>query len=236
VAGDLKDLALLGAAVTSRDASRPRIAAAAVAILSITALDFLGAQQLSRMPKRSWDRAKEGQAMHVKKAITVNRSPEELYRFWRDFQNLPRFMDHLDSVEVTDGRSHWRAKAPAGRTVEWDAEIVEDRPNELIAWRSVDGADVPNSGVVRFKPAPGDRGTEVHVELTYEPPGGALGATIAKLFGEEPEQQVASDLRHFKQVMEAGEVVYSDATVHDHAHPARPPDGHMERLRARASS
>ena len=163
--------------------------------------------------------------MHVKKAITVNRPPEEAYTFWHDFRNLPRFMKHLEDVQMTDnGRSHWKAKAPAGTTVEWDAVVVDDRPNELIAWRSLDGADVDNSGSVRFAPAPGGRGTEVRVELHYNPPGGALGATIAKLFGEEPEQQVQDDLRRFKQVLETGEVVYSEATVHGRPHPARPPE------------
>ena len=163
--------------------------------------------------------------MHLKKAITVNRAPEEVYRFWHDFRNLPRFMRHLEDVQVTGSRrSHWKAKAPAGMTVEWDAVVVDDRPNELIAWRSLEGADVDNSGSVRFTPAPGGRGTEVRVELDYAPPGGAVGATIAKLFGEEPEQQVQDDLRRFKQVLETGEVVYSEATVHGRPHPARPPE------------
>ena len=163
--------------------------------------------------------------MHVKKAITVNRPPEEVYRFWHDFRNLPRFMKHLEDVRVTGNRrSHWKAKAPAGTTVEWDAEVVDDRPNELIAWRSLEGADVDNWGSVRFAPAPGGRGTEVRVELDYAPPGGALGATVAKLFGEEPEQQMQDDLRRFKQVLETGEVVYSEATVHGRPHPARPPE------------
>ena len=142
----------------------------------------------------------------VEKAVTVNRSPEELYRFWRNFENLPRFMYHLESVHVTgEGRSHWVAKAPAGTTVEWDAEIYNEKENELIAWRSLEGADVPNAGSVRFQSAPGGRGTEVRVTLEYDPPGGVIGATIAKLFGEEPSQQVEEDLRRFKQTMEAGE-------------------------------
>lgn len=161
--------------------------------------------------------------MHVKQAITVNRSRDEVYEFWHDFENLPRFMNHLESVRSDGaGRSHWKAKGPAGKTVEWDAEIVEDRPNELIAWRSVKGADVDNSGSVRFKPAPGGRGTEVHVEIEYTPPGGVIGATVAKLFGEEPSQQVDGDLRRFKQVMETGEVVRSDASIHSSSHPAQP--------------
>jgi len=162
----------------------------------------------------------------VRKAITISRPGEELYRFWHDFTNLPRFMSHLESVEVTGpDRLHWRAKAPAGMTVEWDAEIVEDRPNALIAWRSLEGADVYNTGSVRFVPAPGGRGTEVRVVLHYVPPGGRIGAWFATLFGEAPEQQIHDDLRHFKQVMETGEVVLSDASF-DGAHlfqrPAQP--------------
>ena len=144
--------------------------------------------------------------LKVQKTVTVNRSPEECYRFWRDFENLPRFMRHLESVQVLDGnRSRWTARAPLG-TVSWDAAIINDVPDELIAWRSLEGADVDNAGSVRFRAVPGNRGTTVTVELNYEPPAGRLGVTIAKLFGEEPEQQVREDLRRFKQVMEAGEV------------------------------
>jgi uncharacterized membrane protein len=138
--------------------------------------------------------------MDVKKAITINRSPAELYQYWHDFENLPRFMKRLASVQTTGaGRSHWTAKGPAGTTVEWDAEVVDDRPNELIAWRSLPGATVDNAGSVRFAPAPGDRGTEVRVELRYDPPGGALGATVAKLFGEDPTQQIPDDLRQVRR-------------------------------------
>jgi len=159
----------------------------------------------------------------VKKAITINSSPEEVYSFWRNFENLPRFMTHLESVRVMDQRrSYWKARAPLGATVEWVAEITDDRPDQLIAWRSLDGADVPNSGQVRFVPAPGRRGAEVHVELTYDPPGGVIGATLAKLFGEEPSQQVNGDLRRLKQMLEVGEVVHSDASIHPGLHPARP--------------
>ena len=142
----------------------------------------------------------------VEKAVTINRSPEELYRFWSNFENLPRFMSHLESVRDTgQGRSHWVAKAPAGTTVEWDAEVFNIKANELIAWRSLEGADVDSAGSVRFERAPGGRGTEVRVSLKYDPPGGALGAVFARLFGEEPAQQIEEDLRHFKQAMEAGE-------------------------------
>ena len=128
--------------------------------------------------------------LEVKRSVTVNRSPEEVYRFWREFENLPRFMQHLEAVRTSGGtRTHWVAKGPAGATVEWDAETVEDRPNERLSWRSLAGSDVRNEGVVRFVKAPADRGTEVHVEIRYEAPAGKLGATVAKLFGEEPSVQ-----------------------------------------------
>jgi uncharacterized membrane protein len=147
----------------------------------------------------------------VEKSVTINKSPEELYRFWRSFENLPRFMNHLESVKETgEGRSHWVAKAPAGKTVEWDAEIYNEKENELIAWRSLEGSDVDNAGSVRFEPAPGGRGTVVRVTLKYDPPGGIIGATIAKLFGEEPSQQIEEDLHRFKQVMETGETATTE--------------------------
>jgi uncharacterized membrane protein len=149
----------------------------------------------------------------VKAAITVRRARDDVYRFWRDFQNLPRFMAHLESVQPSgDGRSHWKATAPAGRTVEWDAELVDDRTDELIAWRSLPGAQVQHRGKVRFAEAPGERGTEIRLEIEYEPPGGPLGSKLALLTGEEPGVQVKDDLRRFKQVMETGVVVRSEGT------------------------
>jgi uncharacterized membrane protein len=149
----------------------------------------------------------------VKKSIVVNASAEEVYQFWRDFEKLPSFMRYLESVTVTgEGRSHWVAKAPGG-SVEWDAEITEDQPNQLIAWRSLEGSEVETSGSVRFEPAVGGRGTVVHVQLNYDPPAGALGSLFAKLFGEDPGAQMQIDLRRFKQVIELGEVVVSDGTL-----------------------
>lgn len=151
--------------------------------------------------------------LDVRRSVTVNRAPDEVYRFWRDLENLPRFMQHLEAVKDTGGgRSHWVASGPAGSTIEWDAEILEDRPNERIAWRSVGDSDVRNEGAVRFVKAPADRGTEVHVELRYEAPAGKAGAAVAKLFGEEPAQQIRDDLRRFKQVLETGEVLLSDGS------------------------
>ena len=223
VGGDMMDLALLNTARNGDKTQPDRVMAAMAAVAGITFLDLICAQQLSRRSETMGD-ARKDHALDVKHVVTVNRPAEELYQFWHNFQNLPRFMNHLEDVQVTsERRSHWKAKAPAGRTVEWDAEITDDRPNELIAWRSLDGADVDNAGTVRFQPAPGGRGTEVHVEMRYRPPAGAIGATVAKLFGEAPEQQVEDDLHAFKQVMETGEVVRSDASIHRHPHPARPP-------------
>jgi len=161
----------------------------------VTALDLICSLQLSRRAVA----AKRTGAIRVAEAITISRSPEELYRFWRDSHNLPRFMKHLESVQATgDKRSHWVAKAPAGTTVEWDAEITQDRPNELIAWRSLDGGDVDNVGSVRFERAPGGRGTVVKVSMRYSPPAGAIGAGVARLFGEAPEWQIKDDLRRLK--------------------------------------
>lgn len=146
-------------------------------------------------------------ALHVERVFTIGRSAEDLYSFWRQLDNLPRFMGHLERVDVLDERrSHWVAKGPAGTEMEWDAEILEDAPNQRITWRSLEGADVANDGTVRFEPAPGNRGTEVRVSLSYSPPAGKLGATVARLFGENPEQQVRDDLRRFKSLMEAGEI------------------------------
>lgn len=147
----------------------------------------------------------------VEKTVTINKPADELYRYWHDFERLPTFMKHLKSVTVQDNkRSHWVATAPLGASVEWDAEILEDRENEFISWASVEGADVENSGFVRFTKAPGNRGTEVKVVMEYSPPGGALTAAFAKLFGEEPVQQIGDDLRRFKMLMEAGEIATTE--------------------------
>ena len=158
-------------------------------------------------------------AVKVERAVTIARPRSELYDFWHDFTNLPRFMEHLESVRVdSPTRSHWKAKAPAGSEVEWDAEIVNDVPNEIIAWKSVGDADVANAGAVNFSDAPGDRGTIVKVTLDYEPPGGKLGALVARLFGEDPDRQVREDLRKFKQLMETGAITTSARRREDSAY------------------
>lgn len=151
--------------------------------------------------------------IHVEESVTINKPKEEVYRFWRSFENLPKFMKHLESVQVLgEGRSRWRAKAPAGQSVEWEAEIINEQEGELIAWSSLEGADVDNAGSVRFLDAPGGRGTEIRVTIEYIPPAGRLGSWIAWAFGEEPSVQIAEDLRRLKELLESGEV--GAAAVH----------------------
>lgn len=230
VAGDMMDLALLGSALNASGTQRNRTVAATAAVLGVTALDVLAGQRLTDQAREDEEGeygARDKQAeREVTRSITINRPPEEVYEFWRQFENLPRFMRHLESVAVIDHqRSHWKAKGPGGKTFEWDAVITEDRPNELISWRADENADVRNEGTVRFRPAPGGRGTEVSVDLSYDPPGGKVGVAVAKVLRREPSQQVPDDLRRLKQVLEIGEVVVSDATVRPgHPHPAQPDD------------
>jgi uncharacterized membrane protein len=204
VGGDMMDLGLLGAALASDESEPRRIEAAAAAVLSVTALDVLSARQHAVSEP-------EAGAIHFHKTITINRSPEVVYKFWRNFENLPRFMHNLVSVTSLGlGHSRWVAKAPAGQTVEWDAKILEDVPNRLISWHSLEGSDVDNAGAVRFEEAPGQRGTIVRVDITYRPPGGKFGAGLAKLFGKAPDQEVQGDLFRFKQVLETGHVMSRD--------------------------
>lgn len=154
-----------------------------------------------------------GQPVEARAAVTINRTPADVYAYWRDLERLPTFMAHLDSVTARpDGTSHWVARGPGGGHVEWDATLVTDEPERRLSWASVPGSGVDNAGSVEFRPAPGDRGTEVRVQLQFRAPLGALGSTVARLFGEHPQQQVADDLRRFKQILETGEVLRSDAT------------------------
>jgi uncharacterized membrane protein len=145
--------------------------------------------------------------IHVDEAVTINQPPEKLYDFWRNFENLPRLVDALESVQQIDARhSHWVAKGPGGRRVEWDAEIINEIPNERIGWRTLDGAEVISAGSVHFKALAPGRGTEVRVHMQYEPPAGRVGAAVAWLMGKEPSQTIREELRHFKMLMEAGEI------------------------------
>ena len=225
VAGDALDLALLGKALSNPDNNRAATLFATANVLAVAALDVMAAKQLTKQPKTVANEGADKGIIRTTRSITVNKPVAEVYQFWKNFENFPQFMRHLESVTVTgEGRSHWVAKAPAGKTVEWDAETIEDSENERIAWRSTEDADVYNAGAVEFHPAPGNRGTEVRVELEYDPPFGKLGSKVAMLFREEPGQQVHDDLRHFKQVMEVGEIVFSDATKQRGPHNAQPDD------------
>jgi uncharacterized membrane protein len=207
VASDVLDITTLAVGAARRGAVPARLGLGLAALAGVTVADVVTARGLSRPGGDA-----EGGVRAVA-AITVNRSRAEAYRHWRDLEHLPQFMAHLRSVR-TDGptRSHWEARGPAGSTVRWDAEIVEDREDEVISWRSVGDADVENTGSVRFRDAAGGRGTEIVVELHYRPPGGKAAAVVAKLLGEEPNQQLRDDLRRFKQVMEVGEIVRSEGS------------------------
>jgi uncharacterized membrane protein len=229
VAGDGMDLALLSMALRTAAANRRRLAATTAVIAGIAALDAADALRLSR--RRRPSRVAADGSLRVSAGITVNRSAADAYALWRDFARLPDFMTHLESVSE-DGK-RWTATAPGGGTVDWDAEITEDVPAQRLSWRSLPGADVGNAGTVTFTPAPGDRGTEVRVELRYDPPAGKLGSAVARLLGEEPHQQVTDDLRRFKQILETGEVVRSPASPQGHRstrlvaqRPGRPEGSH----------
>jgi uncharacterized membrane protein len=146
-------------------------------------------------------------AIHVQKTFTIDRPQQEVYTFWHNFENLPRFMKHLKSVKANGARySHWVAEGPMGVPVEWDAELVDERPGEYLVWRSLPGSVISNRGSVEFRPAPNGSGTEVTVALTYHNPAGKVGAAFAKMLGREPELQVREDLRRFKALMETGEI------------------------------
>nr|SBO96483.1 hypothetical protein BN4615_P5999 [Nonomuraea gerenzanensis] len=229
IAGDAMDLTVLGRAAAGRtgaetrkqgDNSKPtslvclgsltrraRALAALGAVAGITALDAACARQGT---------AKAKGPLQVRATITVNKRREEVYRFWRELENLPTFMVHLDAVRTIDQRrSRWKAKGPIA-ALEWEAEIIDERAGDLIAWQSVPGTGIATAGLVGFTDGPGGRGTVVDVSLEYGTPGRKLAAAVARMFGEHPEQQLRDDLRRFKQVMETGEVVRSEASPEGH--------------------
>ena len=158
--------------------------------------DYAGRKEVTRIPHQL--------GVQVERSIHVNAPPQKAYEYVRDLENLPRFMQHVKNVSKMDEkRSHWVVKAPAGTQVEWDAEIINDLPGELIAWRSINNPDVDSAGSVHFEKAGRDNGTVVLVKMQYLPPAGVLGATVAKLFGEEPDQQLRDDLGRLKMALES---------------------------------
>jgi uncharacterized membrane protein len=202
VAGDAVDLGLMGASFFAEEAQPARLALATGAVVGVTALDVLCA-----MDAADGAPSTARGAVHFERSVIINRAAEELYSRWRDFEQLPRFMHHLVSVQSTGlGRSRWVAKGPAGTHVEWEAEIITDKPNEVIAWKSLPEGDIEHAGSVRFQPARGGRGTLVRVEMQYRAPAGAAGAIAAKLLGHAPERTIDADLRRFKQWVETGEL------------------------------
>lgn len=201
VAGDVMDLALLGAAARSPDADTKRIAAAASAVLGVAAFDVYSSRRLSESD------GIETPAVDIVESLSINASPEEIYSYWKNFENLPSFMRHLESVAVVDETiSHWVAKAPLGTSVEWDARLVVDEPNRRLGWETLEDSSIQHEGLVTFEESGNGRGTIVRVEMSYEPPAGHVGATLARLLGEEPRVQIHEDLRRLKQLIETGEV------------------------------
>jgi uncharacterized membrane protein len=200
-AGDAMDLGLLGAAGSSPDADPKRIAIAATSVLAVGGVDVLSGQRLLE------SQSPDAPEVEVCESLAINASPQQLYSFWRNAENLPRFMQHLESVTTTGERtSHWIARAPGGGCVEWDSEIVDDQPGQRIGWCTLPSSQITHEGMVTFEPAIAGRGSIVRVEMLYRPPAGKLGKHIARLFGEEPGQQIRDDLRRLKQLLEAGEV------------------------------
>jgi uncharacterized membrane protein len=231
VAGDVLDVSLLGAALTKSDHGRRRRrgTASAVALAGVAAADLYAALRTTRNGGRH---ANGSSHRSLRAAVTVRRPPEDVYRFWRNLENLPSFMYHLRSVTDSDDRSHWVANAPVGRSVEWDARITEDEPNTRIVWQSLPGSSVEHGGSVEFTPSPDSRSTEVRVTISYRLPGGVTGKAVATAFGVSPEQQVSDDLRRFKQILETGQVMRSDGSPQGtaanrqmHQRPAHPSSG-----------
>jgi uncharacterized membrane protein len=202
---------ITGGAMVLAGLSKRSLRGALMAVAGGT-LAYHGATADKSLQEKVTEATGMDKGLRVEKTVTIqNKSIEELYQFWHNFENLPTFMKHLKSVTVmNETRSHWIANAPLGNSVEWDADIITDTPNRLISWASVPGADVENSGFVRLTPAPPGRGVEVKVVLEYSVPGGALTAAIASVFGENPEQQIGDDLQRFKMLMETGELAVSE--------------------------
>jgi uncharacterized membrane protein len=181
-----------------------------------------GIYLVSRTFKKTIHTLPYGYGIKLRKAVTVNATPEQLYQYWRDLRNLPQLFENVLSVDVIDHtRSHWTLKAPGGIALKWHAEITVDRQNEMIGWRSVGGADIDNAGYVRFERATGARGTVVRVALQYNPPAGRLGAALSTVFGERPARQIQEALRKFKQIMETGEIPVA-ANVRKFPHSVEP--------------
>jgi uncharacterized membrane protein len=206
VGGDILDLATLGSAMSGPYNNRANTILSTAAVAGVTALDVFCATQL----KAADEVPGSSDLERLEANVMVNRSPEECYKFWRNVEELPRFMTYLKSVrDLGEGHSHWVVVTPGDTRLEWDAEIVQDQPGQAISWRSLPGSEVTNSGSVEFEAAPGGRGTIVRVQMDFAGPGQML-APLSRLAGKHPEQMAYKDLRRFKQVMETGEVITTE--------------------------
>jgi uncharacterized membrane protein len=206
VGGDAVDLACLGKTLGTPGSDKGRAIFSIANVAAVTALDAATAWNLTQSGSGAFD-------VRCERAITVNKSPEECYRFWRDYQNnTPKYMPRIESVRESEGaRQHWGAKGPAGMRIEFDAVLTSDEPGHCIGWRTLEGSDVDHSGSVHFDPAPGGRGTIVRVAMYYSPTTLASGgAAVAQLLGKVPEVGLYNDLRRFKQLLETGEVVRTE--------------------------
>lgn len=200
VAGDAIDLALLGAAFNSPSAKKGRLAAATAAIAGVTLMDLICSQNLSQKI------APEGKN-EIERSVTIGKSADELYRLWREPNTLPQLMQQFVQITPTsDTRARWKINAPLGQTVEWDAELTEERAGEFVSWKADDGAPIENEGSIEFRPAPGDRGTVATLRFRFAAPGGAIGASVANLFDFVPEKIAAQALRSFQSLAETGEI------------------------------
>jgi uncharacterized membrane protein len=212
VAGDAIDLAFLAWALGAKRTSTQRMVGAIAAVAGVAALDVVASRRAARSQRSS--------PRPIRRTITIYRHAADVYAFWRDFEQLPMVMSHVESVvDLGGGRTGWTVELPTGGTVQWEAEVIEDVPGERIEWRTVRGSKHPNRGSVTFRPILGGAATEVCVEMQV---GSGIPAAVAKLFAGP---QIEGDLRRLKQVLETGEVVRSDASIHRGPHPAQPSVG-----------
>lgn len=236
VGGDAMDLALLRSAMDSPWSQKDRVTAAALAVLGITAADVLCSTKITAEPDQP-DQAMQSNEVHVTAAVTVQAPVSKIFALWDGFQGLPRFMSDAATVQITGNRqSRWTVPGPAGTSLEWVVQITDVVPNEQIRWQTVDGGLFSAEGTVRFRTAPGNRGTQVIFDAHFSPPGGALGQKVAQPLAEIVKVKIGNDLRRFKQLIELGEVVHSDDSIVPGPNPAQPqprtPAGHAPSVAA----
>lgn len=215
VAGDMADLAILAPGLRSDRDDRNRTMTAVALVAGVGVLDVWCAQRTAQQYRESRGARPGERAIPFTKAVTIARSPQECYDFWRKPENRPRFMNHVETVQnLGEGREHWVVRGPLGAPIEWDSETTVDEPGRRIAWRALPDSDVVHEGSVTFEPAPGDRGTIVRVEMHYEPPGGMVGDVAARIIARSPEQLAQENLRRFKQLLETGEIPTTEGQPH----------------------